>query len=364
LVAASLPSPSAKPTNKVKPRYQKRGKRFSGPKLSKQAATTPVEGTNDELDNENSERRRPNLFVPKGDDTSVFKPTCAKLSIYDSTTKGRSIVSEVSLISSNDKPRNLREHMADRSLSENDREEKLTTGRAARANQRRVMKDVASFGATTSLAVDTLASREPQLRFGRSGIHAWGVFADEDIASGEMIVEYRGVLIGSAIAERREKEYEVAKIGSDYMFRIDAQSVCDATKEGNVARFINACCEPNCFTKIITLDGNKRIVIYAKRDINAGEELCYDYKFPLEYDVSKRIPCHCGARECRGFMNWVSSCTSMCGAAQMIFLTIFVYLNRTNATLLFQTTRPTRSTQLLQVLQHQFKRLRSKTKAM
>jgi histone-lysine N-methyltransferase SETD1 len=60
-----------------------------------------------------------------------------------------------------------------------------------------------------------------------------------------------------------------------------------------------------CSTKIITMDGTKRIVIYAKREINAGDELCYEYKSPLEYDESKRIACHCGARECRGFMNWV-----------------------------------------------------------
>ena len=166
------------------------------------------------------------------------------------------------------------------------------------------MKDVASY---QSLAIDTLASREPQLRFDRSSIHAWGVFADEDIAAGEMIIEYRGELIGNSVAEKREKEYEAAKIGSDYMFRVDALNVCDATKQGNVARFINASCGPNCYTKIITLDGNKRIVIYAKRNIREGEELCYDYKFPLEYDASKRIPCHCGAKECRGFMNWVST---------------------------------------------------------
>jgi histone-lysine N-methyltransferase SETD1 len=133
------------------------------------------------------------------------------------------------------------------------------------------------------------------------------VFADEDIAGDEMIIEYRGELIGNSIAEKWEKEYEEAKIGSDYMFRVDALNVCDATKQGNVARFINASCGPNCYTKIITLDGNKRIVIYAKRNIRAGEELCYDYKFPLEYDEAKRIPCHCGAKECRGFMNWVSA---------------------------------------------------------
>ena len=71
-----------------------------------------------------------------------------------------------------------------------------------------------------------------------------------------------------------------------------------------MARFINASCDPNCHTKIISIDGTKRIVIYAKRDIKAGDELCYDYKFDMEPDPAKRIPCRCGATECRGFLNW------------------------------------------------------------
>jgi hypothetical protein len=40
------------------------------------------------------------------------------------------------------------------------------------------------------------------------------------------------------------------------------------------------------------VDGSKRIVIYANRDIHEGEEITYDYKFPLEDD---KIPCLCGA---------------------------------------------------------------------
>lgn len=91
------------------------------------------------------------------------------------------------------------------------------------------------------------------------------------------------------VADKREKEYERAKIGSDYMFRIDSETVCDATHHGNVARFINASCTPNCFTQIITVNGSKRIAIYAKRDIYPGEELSYDYKFQPEFDESKRI---------------------------------------------------------------------------
>ncbi|KAL6623424.1 hypothetical protein ACP70R_033303 [Stipagrostis hirtigluma subsp. patula] len=67
----------------------------------------------------------------------------------------------------------------------------------------------------------------------------------------------------------------------------------DATKRGGLARFINHSCEPNCYTKVITVDGQKKIFIYAKRRIHAGEELTYNYKFPLE---EKKIPCHCGSQ--------------------------------------------------------------------
>jgi SET domain len=239
---------------------------------------------------------------------TTAKETCSRVLVYDSSQKRRNVTAE--LVS--DRPRNMREFMRQQkrpeshSTGSSPKADDKSNSRANRASQRRFMKDAAA-NSSWFMGVDTLASREPKLRFDRSGIHSWGVYADVNIAAGEMIVEYRGELIGIAETEKREAEYAEAKIGSDYMFRIDNLQFCDATKQGNVARFINASCDPNCFTKIITLDGTKRIVIYAKRDIRAGEELCYDYKFPLEYDETKRIPCHCGAKDCRGFMNWVRS---------------------------------------------------------
>ena len=51
--------------------------------------------------------------------------------------------------------------------------------------------------------------------------------------------------------------------------------------------------QPNCAAKILTAEGRKRIVIYASRDIDLGEELTYDYKFPIE---DEKIPCLCGAK--------------------------------------------------------------------
>jgi SET domain-containing protein len=48
--------------------------------------------------------------------------------------------------------------------------------------------------------------------------------------------------------------------------------------------------QPNCYTKIISVEGQKKVVIYSKRAISAGEELTYDYKFPIE---ENKIPCFC-----------------------------------------------------------------------
>lgn len=40
----------------------------------------------------------------------------------------------------------------------------------------------------------------------------------------------------------REKRYEEEGIGSSYMFRVDHDTIIDATKCGNFARFINHSC--------------------------------------------------------------------------------------------------------------------------
>lgn len=60
--------------------------------------------------------------------------------------------------------------------------------------------------------------------------------------------------------------------------RIDSDWVADATVRGGRARFINHSCDPNCYTKIFTVDGSRKIGIYAKKAIAPGQELAYDYK--------------------------------------------------------------------------------------
>ncbi|KAL7076993.1 hypothetical protein ACQ4LE_003741 [Meloidogyne hapla] len=142
--------------------------------------------------------------------------------------------------------------------------------------------------------------RSKMIKFARSRIHGWGLFSLEPIAPDEMIVEYIGEKIRPEVANTRELAYERQGIGSSYLFRIDENVVIDATKKGNFARFINHSCQPNCYAKVLTVQGEKRIVIYSKRFIQKGEEITYDYKFPLE---DEKIPCLCGASQCRGYLN-------------------------------------------------------------
>ncbi|XP_071230884.1 histone-lysine N-methyltransferase 2B-like isoform X2 [Salvelinus alpinus] len=135
----------------------------------------------------------------------------------------------------------------------------------------------------------------------RSEIHGRGLFCKRNIEAGEMVIEYAGNVIRAVLTDKREKYYDSKGIGC-YMFRIDDFDVVDATMHGNAARFINHSCEPNCYSRVILVDSHKHIVIFALRKIYRGEELTYDYKFPIEDDSSK-LRCNCATRRCRRFLN-------------------------------------------------------------
>ncbi|KAH7882975.1 hypothetical protein F5I97DRAFT_1815193 [Phlebopus sp. FC_14] len=193
--------------------------------------------------------------------------------------------------------------------------QQVTSSRSNRANARRraqgleeinqVQRAVAlskgeTAAAELSIKFNQLQTRKKHLRFARSPIHDWGLYAMERISRGEMVIEYVGEIIRAQVADKREKVYERQGIGSSYLFRIDEDLVVDATKKGNLGRLINHSCDPNCTAKIITINGEKKIVIYAKQDIELGDEITYDYHFPIEQD---KIPCLCGSAKCRGYLN-------------------------------------------------------------
>ncbi|XP_050920367.1 histone-lysine N-methyltransferase ATXR7 isoform X9 [Lathyrus oleraceus] len=173
-------------------------------------------------------------------------------------------------------------------------------GLSARTNRVKLRNLLAAAEGADLLKVPQLKARKKRLCFQRSKIHDWGLVALEPIEAEDFVIEYIGELIRPRISDIRELQYEKMGIGSSYLFRIDDGHVVDATMKGGIARFINHSCEPNCYTKVISFEGQKKIFIYAKRHINAGEEITYNYKFPLE---EKKIPCNCGSKKCRRSLN-------------------------------------------------------------
>ncbi|CAK7209714.1 histone methyltransferase set1 [Sporothrix bragantina] len=185
------------------------------------------------------------------------------------------------------------------------------SSRANRVNQRRYIADLNDQKRTLGqvgqdsdvLRFNQLKKRKKTVKFARSAIHNWGLYAMESIPKDDMIIEYVGQEVRQSVATIRERAYIRAGIGSSYLFRIDDATVIDATKKGGIARFINHSCMPNCTAKIIKVEGSKRIVIYALRDIAQNEELTYDYKFEPEDNPEDRVPCLCGTTACKGFLN-------------------------------------------------------------
>ncbi|KAL5349974.1 histone methyltransferase set1 [Pseudogymnoascus australis] len=182
------------------------------------------------------------------------------------------------------------------------------SSRANRVNNRRFVADLNDQKKTLGSEADALRfnqlkKRKKPVKFARSAIHNWGLYAMENIAMNDMIIEYVGEKLRQSVADLRERTYLKSGIGSSYLFRIDENTVVDATKRGGIARFINHSCMPNCTAKIIKVEGTRRIVIYALRDIKLNEELTYDYKFEREIGSDDRIPCLCGTVACKGFLN-------------------------------------------------------------
>jgi len=122
-----------------------------------------------------------------------------------------------------------------------------------------------------------------------SKIHATGCYTTAPIAAGTFIIEY----VGPRLTIEEADEHYVDQPDT-YLFGLpDGKHVIDGYGE---AAFINHSCDPNCET-VETDDG--RVWIMAIRNIDANEELTYDYCL---YDGAEDdpSPCTCGSANCRG----------------------------------------------------------------
>lgn len=142
----------------------------------------------------------------------------------------------------------------------------------------------------------------------RSRIHGNGVFAVADISAGTRVCFYEGERITHAAAD--DLYGDTLDTGHTFLFTLNDEYIVDGNRRGNIARWINHSCAPNCEAQVTEHAGDDRrrdrIEIHALRDIAEGEELTYDYGIRLEVPHTARLKklwaCRCGAPTCTGTM--------------------------------------------------------------
>jgi SET domain-containing protein len=133
----------------------------------------------------------------------------------------------------------------------------------------------------------------------RSRIQGRGAFATRRIRPGQRIAEYVGDRITPEEGDRRYQEDGMNRHHT-FLFTLDEHTVIDGKRKGNDSRYINHSCDPNC-EAIIEDD---RIFVHAKKNIQPGTELTYDYQYERHEDhdesTERFYVCHCGSPKCRG----------------------------------------------------------------
>ena len=116
-----------------------------------------------------------------------------------------------------------------------------------------------------------------KLGLSASKIHGWGVFALQPFKKGEFIYQYVGEVLSQNEADRRGKIYD--QLNRSFLFNLNEFQVVDATRKGNKMKFANHSDTPNCRPLIRLTGGDHKIAVFAKRDIEVGEEICFDYRY-------------------------------------------------------------------------------------
>jgi hypothetical protein len=145
------------------------------------------------------------------------------------------------------------------------------------------------------------ATPRPTLAFEvrKSSIQGRGAFATRRIRPGQRIIEYTGEHITPDEGDRRYEETGMGRHHT-FLFTLDDETVVDGRRGGNESRYINHSCDPNCEAII----EGPHIYIYAKRNIQPGAELTYDYQYERRADHTEEderfYACRCGTAKCRG----------------------------------------------------------------
>lgn len=146
-----------------------------------------------------------------------------------------------------------------------------------------------------------------KIKVEKSGIHATGVFAAQDIPKGKVVIEYIGEKITKDESNRR-LEASLEELpgscgeGAVYIVDLDEEYDLDGDVPDNPAKYINHSCDPNCEMEI--RDG--RVFFRSLRDIKTGEELSFNYGYGIEDSETEEdledFKCNCGSPKCVGYM--------------------------------------------------------------
>ncbi|KAL9602575.1 MAG: hypothetical protein Q9219_001719 [cf. Caloplaca sp. 3 TL-2023] len=128
----------------------------------------------------------------------------------------------------------------------------------------------------------------------------YGLRADTDLRENDFVFEYIGEVIGEGQFRRRMQQYDEEKIKHFYFMSLNKGEFVDATKKGNLGRFCNHSCNPNCYVDKWVVGDKLRMGIFAERPIRAGEELVFNYNVD-RYGADPQ-PCYCSEPNCTGFI--------------------------------------------------------------
>ncbi|KAL7626753.1 histone methyltransferase set2 [Parahypoxylon ruwenzoriense] len=134
----------------------------------------------------------------------------------------------------------------------------------------------------------------------QTGKKGFGLRANTGLEAHDFIYEYIGEVINEPTFRRRMIQYDKDGIRHFYFMSLTKNEFVDATKKGNLGRFCNHSCNPNCYVDKWVVGNKLRMGIFASRKIQAGEELVFNYNVD-RYGADPQ-PCYCGEHNCIGFI--------------------------------------------------------------
>jgi hypothetical protein len=131
----------------------------------------------------------------------------------------------------------------------------------------------------------------------RDTLRGNGLVANVNINADSFVLPYTGDILTGAQARRRQEDQRASGDGHFYLVMVDADVYIDAKTHGNLSRFMNHSCQPNCVSFRWMVNGNMCLGLVAKNTVAAGTELTFDYRLPLHEKWD--FVCECGSEACR-----------------------------------------------------------------